>query len=81
VLQQWVTSLQTGEPLGIVPLDNDVFGQKLRVDTVQRVVEWQRTKRRQGIAVSYCLSDIAHAASETVCCLTRHTQGEKALGS
>ncbi len=37
-----------GDEVGSVELDEAVFGVPVRVDILQRVVEWQRAKRRAG---------------------------------
>lgn len=49
-LEAWVTEFTTGKRLGIVKLNNSVFGQNPRLDIVQRVVVWQLAKRRAGTA-------------------------------
>ena len=49
-LQTWVRNFETGENLGIVELNRDVFGTRPRVDILHRVVVWQRAKRRSGTA-------------------------------
>lgn len=46
-LQAWITNIKK-EPVGIVPLNADVWGQDIRVDIVQRVVKWQRASWMQG---------------------------------
>lgn len=48
--QAWVRSFQTGEKLGIVELNNLVFGARPRLDILHRVVVWQRAKMRAGTA-------------------------------
>ena len=48
--QAWVVSFETGKKLGIVQLNDSVFGARPRVDIIQRVVVWQRAKRRAGTA-------------------------------
>lgn len=45
--QAWVSTLD-GRQLGIVPLNNHVFGQELRPDIVHRVVSWQLECQRPG---------------------------------
>ena len=50
VPQSWVTSFETGEKLGIVDLNERIFGRQPRVDIMQRVVVWQRAKIRAGTA-------------------------------
>ena len=49
-IQAWVRDFQTGDKLGIVELDRDVFGARARLDILNRVVLWQRAKRRAGTA-------------------------------
>lgn len=46
-LQAWVTTLEQ-EPIELVDLDPEVFGQELRKDIVHRVVRWQRNAWRAG---------------------------------
>ena len=48
--QAWVNSLETGEKLGILQLNDSVFGTRPRIDIMHRVVVWQRAKRRAGTA-------------------------------
>ena len=43
-------SLETGDKLGIIQLNEFVFGSRPRIDILQRVVVWQRAKRRAGTA-------------------------------
>ena len=50
VLQAWLTSFQTGKKLGILDLNEHVFGAPPRVDILHRVVVWQRAKIRAGTA-------------------------------
>lgn len=49
-IQAWVTSFQSGEKIGIIDLNNFVFGTRPRVDILHRVVIWQRAKIRAGTA-------------------------------
>ncbi len=48
--QAWLLSFKTGDKLGIVDLDDDIFGLAARLDILHRVVVWQRAKRRAGTA-------------------------------
>ena len=48
--QSWVRSFETGEKLGIVDLNEFVFGARPRLDILHRVVVWQRAKIRAGTA-------------------------------
>ncbi len=49
--QAWVTSFENpGKKLGIVDLNERVFGRQPRLDIMQRVVVWQRAKIRSGTA-------------------------------
>ena len=48
--QAWIRSFDTGEKLGIMDLDPRVFRARPRIDILQRVVVWQRAKRRAGTA-------------------------------
>eukprot|EP00455_Lapot_gusevi_P022290 TRINITY_DN231_c0_g1_i2.p1 TRINITY_DN231_c0_g1~~TRINITY_DN231_c0_g1_i2.p1 ORF type:complete len:338 (-),score=115.87 TRINITY_DN231_c0_g1_i2:90-1046(-) len=47
-LKVWSTSLISNEKKEEITLDSRVFGIPLRKDILQRVVEWQRAKRRKG---------------------------------
>jgi large subunit ribosomal protein L4 len=47
-LQSWVLNFHDATPVGIVPLDRNVWGAEIRKDVVHRVVRWQRAKWRQG---------------------------------
>ena len=49
-VQAWVRDFETGNKLGIVELNRDVFGARARLDILHRVVVWQRAKRRSGTA-------------------------------
>jgi len=46
----WVTSLTGEDPLGIIELNEFVFGTNPRIDILHRVVVWQRAKKRAGTA-------------------------------
>lgn len=46
----WVTSFTDGKPVGLVELNDFVFGCNPRIDILQRVVVWWRAKRRAGTA-------------------------------
>lgn len=46
----WVTSFTDEDPLGIVELNDFVFGANPRIDILHRVVVWQRAKKRSGTA-------------------------------
>jgi len=46
----WVTAFDSEDPLGMVQLNDYVFGENPRIDILQRVVVWQRAKARQGRA-------------------------------
>ena len=48
--QAWLTGFLSGHRLGIVDLDQSVFGASPRVDILHRVVVWQRAKMRAGNA-------------------------------
>lgn len=48
--QAWLVSLKTGNKLGIIDLNEDVFGAPPRLDILHRVVVWQRAKIRAGTA-------------------------------
>lgn len=49
-LQAWVTRFVTGERVGIVSLNQRIFGCVPRLDILQRVIVWQLAKRRAGTA-------------------------------
>lgn len=49
-LEAWIVEFTTGKNIGIVSLDNNVFGSRPRLDILQRVVTWQLAKRRAGTA-------------------------------
>ena len=49
-LEAWVLNLTTGNKLGIISLNERVFGTSPRLDILQRVVVWQLAKRRAGTA-------------------------------
>ena len=49
-LQSWITELTSGRHIGIIELDNNVFGSRGRLDILQRVVLWQLAKKRAGTA-------------------------------
>ncbi|KAM7434421.1 hypothetical protein ABFA07_015518 [Porites harrisoni] len=46
----WVTSFTGEDTLGLIELNEFVFGANPRVDILHRVVVWQRAKRRAGTA-------------------------------
>lgn len=46
----WVTSFTGENPVGLIELNKFVFGANPRIDILQRVVVWQRAKRRAGTA-------------------------------
>jgi len=45
-----VTEFKNGEPVGMVPLNNFVFGTNPRIDIIHRVMVWQRACMRRGTA-------------------------------
>ena len=49
-LEAWVLNLTTGNKLGIIALNERIFGTSLRLDILQRVVVWQLAKKRAGTA-------------------------------
>ncbi|KAK3748742.1 hypothetical protein QZH41_015689 [Actinostola sp. cb2023] len=49
-IKSWVTSLVDETPVGLIELNNFVFGENPRIDILHRVVVWQRAKRRAGTA-------------------------------
>lgn len=48
--QAWLTCFLTNQRLGIIDLDDGVFGAPPRIDILHRVVVWQRAKIRAGNA-------------------------------
>ena len=48
--QAWLVSWTTGKKLGIIDLNEDVFGSPPRLDILHRVAVWQRAKIRLGTA-------------------------------
>lgn len=48
--QAWISDFQTGNRLGIINLNPLVFGERLRLDIIHRVVHWERAKIRSGSA-------------------------------
>lgn len=56
--QAWLVSFLTGEKMGILDLDESVFGAPPRVDILHRVVVWQRAKRRAGTAKTKDRSEV-----------------------
>lgn len=48
--QAWVVSFMTGNKMGIIDLNDDIFGASPRLDILHRVVVWQRAKMRAGTA-------------------------------
>ena len=48
--QAWISDFQTGDRLGIVNLNPLVFGERLRLDIIHRVIHWERAKIRSGSA-------------------------------
>lgn len=46
----WVTSFTSENPVGLIELNEFVFGANPRIDILHRVVVWQRAKRRAGTA-------------------------------
>lgn len=48
--QAWLTSFRTGKKMGILDLNENVFGASPRIDILHRVVVWQRAKMRAGTA-------------------------------
>jgi len=48
--QAWLLSFKTGGKLGILDLDDNIFGLPPRLDILHRVVVWQRAKIRAGTA-------------------------------
>ena len=48
--QAWLVSFKTGRKMGIVDLNDDIFGVPARLDILHRVVVWQRAKIRAGTA-------------------------------
>lgn len=46
----WVTSFTGEDPIGIIELNEFVFGANPRIDILHRVVVWQRAKKRAGTA-------------------------------
>jgi len=55
--QSWVTNLQR-QPVGMIDLNADVWGQEIRKDLVHRVVRWQRNCWRQGTASAQSRSEV-----------------------
>lgn len=56
--QAWLLSFKTGDKLGIIDLDDDIFGLPARLDILHRVVVWQRAKRRAGTAKTKDRSEV-----------------------
>ena len=48
--QAWISDFQTANRLGIVNLNPLVFGERLRLDIIHRVIHWERAKIRSGSA-------------------------------
>lgn len=48
--QAWISNFITGKRLGIVNLNPLVFGERLRLDIIHRVIHWERAKIRSGSA-------------------------------
>ena len=48
--QAWLVSFLTGQRLGIIDLNEHVFGAPPRLDILHRVVVWQRARKRAGTA-------------------------------
>ncbi|EDO48542.1 predicted protein [Nematostella vectensis] len=53
-IHAWVTSFKDDKSLGMIELNDFVFGENPRIDILHRVVVWQRAKRRAGTA---CVKD------------------------
>ncbi|KXJ29929.1 uncharacterized protein LOC110235655 [Exaiptasia diaphana] len=49
-IKSWVTRLADEKPVGLIDLNEFVFGENPRIDILHRVVVWQRAKRRAGTA-------------------------------
>ena len=49
----WVTSFTGEDTLGLIELNEFVFGANPRVDILHRVVVWQRAKRRAVSKLGY----------------------------
>lgn len=51
----WVTSFTGENPLGLIELNEFVFGANPRIDILHRVIVWQRAKRRavSGLELIY----------------------------
>ena len=49
----WVTSFTGEDTLGLIELNEFVFGANARVDILHRVVVWQRAKRRAVSKLEY----------------------------
>ena len=56
--QAWLTSFSTGKKIGIVDLNENVFGVPPRIDILHRVVVWQRAKIRAGTAKTKDRSEV-----------------------
>ena len=52
----WVTSFTGENTLGLIELNEFVFGANPRVDILHRVVVWQRAKRRAVSKLEYCFT-------------------------
>jgi len=48
--QVWISDFLTGERMGIINLNPLVFGERLRLDIIHRVVHWEQAKIRSGSA-------------------------------
>ena len=48
--QAWISDFLTTQRLGIINLNPLVFGERLRLDIIHRVIHWERAKLRSGSA-------------------------------
>jgi large subunit ribosomal protein L4 len=53
-----ITSLEN-EVVGQISLDQKIFGLPVRIDILQRVIEWQRAKRRAGTHKTKGVSEVS----------------------
>lgn len=76
----WVTSFTGENPVGLIELNKFVFGANPRIDILQRVVVWQRAKRRavSSIKIFKCNVDQRHYTklSKSIC-LGNNNLGQK----